>query len=117
MAAEGLPVEFWPVLEVLADEQGRPMSVLARAIGMQMPATSKVIDRMVEAALVQRSADPEDQRRVILHISDFGLQKVAALHEDIRQHRGRLQSRFGADRERQLKALLAEFIQANQPGS
>ena len=117
VAAEGLPVEFWPVLELLADEQGRNMSVLAREIGMQMPATSKIIDRMVEAALVQRSADPADQRRVILHISDFGLLKVAALHQDIRLQRDRLHSRFGAVRERQLKALLSEFIQANQSAS
>ena len=117
VAAEGLPVEFWPVLDALSDEQGRTMSVLAREIGMLMPATSKIIDRMVEAALVQRSADPQDQRRVILHISDFGLLKVASLHEDIREQRDRLHSRFGADRERQLKALLTEFIQANQTAS
>ena len=65
VSAEGLPVEFWRVLEVLADERGRSMSELAGQIGMQMPATSKVVDRMVEAALIQRSADPADQRRVI----------------------------------------------------
>lgn len=117
VSAEGLPVEFWRLLEVLADERGRTMSALAHEAGMQLPATSKVVDRMVEAALVQRSADPDDQRRVILHVSDFGLQKVAALHEEIRGARDRVQSRFGAEREKQLRTLLAEFIRANQSAS
>ncbi len=95
MSSEGLPVEFWRVLEVLADERGRSMSELAAETGMQLPATSKLVDRMTEAALVQRSADPADQRRVILHVSDFGLQKVAALERDVREHRDRIGRAFG----------------------
>lgn len=114
VGAEGLPVEFWRVLEVLADERGRSMSELAEQAGMQLPATSKLVDRMTEAALIQRSIDPADQRRVILHVSDFGLQKVAALRDDLRAHRGRISRSFGPEREAQLRALLAEFIQAHQ---
>lgn len=111
---EGVPVEFWRVLEVLADERGRSMSELAREAGMQMPAISKVVDRMVDAALIQRSADPGDQRRVILHISDFGLQKVAALDGSLRRHRDRLEDGFGAEREAELRSLLQDFIRAHR---
>lgn len=114
VAPEGLPVEFWRLLEVLADEKGRSMSELAEQAGMQLSATSKLVDKMTEAALMQRSADPGDQRRVILHISDFGLQKVAALRGDVTQHRHRLGRTFGPEREAQLRALLSEFIQAHR---
>jgi DNA-binding MarR family transcriptional regulator len=114
VGAEGLPVEFWRVLEVLADERGHTMSELAEQAGMQMPATSKLIDRMTEAALVQRSADPEDQRRVILHISDFGLLKFQALGADVELHRSRIETTFGARREEQLRTLLQDFIQAHR---
>jgi len=114
VGAEGLPVEFWRVLEVLADERGRSMSELADQTGMQMPATSKVIDRMTEAALIQRSADPADQRRVILHISDFGLQKFALLGAEVREHRNRLENSFSNRQEEQLRLLLTEFIQAHR---
>jgi len=110
----GVPVEFWRVLEVLADERGHTMSDVAEKAGMQMPATSKLIDRMTEAALVQRSADPDDQRRVILHISDFGLLKFESLGADVRQHRSRLESTFGAEREAQLRELLQDFIKAHR---
>jgi DNA-binding MarR family transcriptional regulator len=117
VSSEGLPVEFWRVLEVLADERGRSMSELAEDAGMQMSATSKLVDRMTEAALIQRSADPQDQRRVILHISDFGLQKVAALRDDVREQRSRLANSFSADRERQLRELLEDFIEAQRQGA
>lgn len=117
VGSEGLPVEFWRVLEVLSDERGYSMSQLAEAAGLQMPATSKLVDRMTEAALVQRSADPGDQRRVILHISDFGLAKVAALGAVMREHRGRLEGSFGAEREAQLRLLLSEFINAHRQAS
>ena len=114
VSAEGLPVEFWRVLEALADERGRSMSELAEQIGMQMPATSKVVDRMVEAALIQRSADPADQRRVILHISDFGIQKFGALGAEMREHRSRLESAFGVRQEERLRQLLKAFIEAHR---
>ena len=114
VSAEGLPVEFWRVLEALADERGRSMSELAGQIGMQMPATSKVVDRMVEAALIQRSADPADQRRVILHISDFGIQKFGALGAEMREHRSRLETAFGVRQEERLRQLLKAFIEAHR---
>ena len=114
VSAEGLPVEFWRVLEALADERGRSMSELAEQIGMQMPATCKVVDRMVEAALIQRSADPADQRRVILHISDFGIQKFGALGAEMREHRSRLETAFGVRQEERLRQLLKAFIEAHR---
>lgn len=112
VGAEGLPLEFWRVLEVLADEKGRTMSALAEEAGMQLPATCKLVDRMAEAALLQRSADPLDMRRVIVHISDFGLQKVALLASGMRRQRDRIDQAFGADRQAQLADLLRDFIQA-----
>lgn len=112
--AEGIPVEFWRALEVLADEHGRSMSELAEQTGMQLPAISKLVDRLTEAALVQRSADPADQRRVILHISDFGLQKASALERDVRQHRDRIGRAFGPERQAQLTELLQDFIRAHR---
>ncbi len=114
LSAEGLPVEFWPVLEVLADERGRPMSELAEQAGMRLPATCKLVDRMTEAALIQRSADPADQRRVIVHISDFGLQKVALLAGDVRRHREQIGRTFSTDRQALLATLLEELIQAHR---
>lgn len=114
VGAEGLPAEFWRVLDIMADEQGRSMSELANEAGMLMPATSKLVDRMTEAALLQRSADPQDHRRVMLHISDFGLQKAAALRKDVLEHQTRIGRAFGFDRQSELRELLQDFIRAHR---
>ena len=110
LGPEGVPVEFWRVLEVLADESGRPMSALAEALSMKLPSLSKLIDRMVASALVQRAPDPLDQRRVLVYISDLGLARVRQLQGTVRRQRSALESSLGRDEGRELKRLLEAFI-------
>lgn len=107
---EGLPVEFWRVLEVLADESGRSMSGLAEAVSMKLPSLSKLIDRMVAQALVQRAPDPVDQRRVLVYISDVGLAKVRGLEGRVRRQRTSLESALGPQGGRELRRLLETLI-------
>ena len=108
---EGLPYEQWRVLEVLADENGRSMSALAEAVEMKLPSLSKLIDRMVASALVQRAPDPQDQRRVLVYVSDIGLQRFRSLKDPVRRKRSSIESRLGSDRGQELKRLLREFLE------
>lgn len=110
LGTQGLPVENWRVLEVLADENGRSMSVLAEALSMKLPSLSKLIDRMVAAALVQRAPDPGDNRRVLVYISDLGLAKVDSLRGSVEQHRHSLEAALGVREGRELRRLLEAFI-------
>ena len=107
---KGVPVEYWRVLEVLADENGRSMSALADAVSMRLPTLSKLIDRLVADALVQRAADPQDLRRVLVYISDPGLQLVTALRDKVRRQRSALDALLGQEHGAALKRLLAAFI-------
>jgi DNA-binding MarR family transcriptional regulator len=107
---KGVPVEYWRVLEVLADESGRPMSALAEALSMRLPTLSKLVDRMVADALVQRAADPQDLRRVLVYISDPGLQLVTGLRDKVRRQRSALEASLGQEHGEALKRLLAAFI-------
>lgn len=106
---KGVPVEYWRVLEVLADENGRAMSALADALAMRLPTLSKLVDRMVADALVQRAPDPEDLRRVLVYISDPGLELVNGLRHKVRRQRNALEASLGQHGEA-LKRLLAAFI-------
>jgi len=107
---KGVPVEYWRVLEVLADESGRSMSALADAVSMRLPTLSKLIDRMVADALVQRAPDPQDLRRVLVYISDPGLQLVTGLRDKVRRQRFALETSLGEEHGEALKRLLAAFI-------
>jgi MarR family transcriptional regulator, organic hydroperoxide resistance regulator len=110
LGPEGVPVEYWRVLEVLADESGRAMSALAEAVSMKLPSLSKLIDRMVASAMVQRAPDPQDQRRVLVYISDLGLATVQGLRGTVQRQRMTLESSLGSRKGEELKRLLQAFI-------
>jgi DNA-binding MarR family transcriptional regulator len=111
LGTEGLPVDQWRVLERLADGRGRTMSALAEEVDMKLPWLSKVVDRMVGSALVQRAQDPEDQRRVLVYVSDIGLEKHRLLRGRVRRTRQDIESRLGEERGRELRRLLEAFLQ------
>ncbi len=110
LGSEGLPVDQWRVLERLADGHGRTMSALADELEMKLPSLSKLIDRMVGAALVQRAQDPADQRRVLVYVSDIGLEKHRQLRGRVRRTRQDLEARLGDERGRALRRLLEDFL-------
>jgi len=79
LAEEGVQIEHWRILEVLSDEHGRSMGELAELVLMNHPALTKTMDRMVSNGFVHRRADAEDSRRVLVYITDHGLELVGRL--------------------------------------
>jgi DNA-binding MarR family transcriptional regulator len=79
LAEVGASGEQWRVLERLVDEAGRPIGELAALLNMNPPTMTKLIDRMVASGLVQRIADVQDNRRVLVFITDAGLQLAEKL--------------------------------------
>ncbi len=71
--------EHWRILQVLSDEQGRSMGELAERVLLNGPALTKNIDKLVSRGVVQRAADDLDSRRVLVFISDLGIEVVARL--------------------------------------
>ncbi len=85
---EGIPVEQWRILKLLAENNGRPTGDLAQVALLNHPTLTKTLDRMVAQNLVYRRADPNDGRKVLIFISERGrtvnerLNKLAASHQD-----------------------------------
>jgi DNA-binding MarR family transcriptional regulator len=69
---EGHTLERWRVLDLLADGGGRPMSEIAAHVLLPPPTLTKVVDRLVEDALVHRHVDPSDRRRVLVLLTARG---------------------------------------------
>ncbi|MBC3194916.1 MarR family transcriptional regulator [Pseudonocardia sp. C8] len=91
-----LSIDQWRVLDILADGNGRPMSELAAAIVVPGATLTKIVDRLVDAALVYRLVDDRDRRRVLAFISDKGREvhhdvaaKVEAIEVDVVTRLGR----------------------------
>jgi DNA-binding MarR family transcriptional regulator len=114
LSEEGVQTEHWRILEVLSDEQGRSMGDLATAVLMNHPALTKTLDRIVSRGLVHRRADPADSRRVLVYITDQGLELVARLRARVDEHHDVVSAAVGPRKAEQLKKLLGELIRSTE---
>lgn len=112
---DGFTEEHWRILRVLADEQGRSMGELAERVLMNGPALTKNMDKLVSRGVVQRAADAGDNRKVLVFISDLGLEVVARLTERVDAHHDSIEEALGPRKTAQLKKLLESFIAESRP--
>lgn len=108
--------EHWRILHVLSDEQGRSMGELADAVLLNGPALTKNIDKLVSRGVVQRAPDANDSRKVLVFISDLGLEVVARLSQRVDAHHSSIEEALGPKRTLQLKKLLESFIAESSRG-
>jgi DNA-binding MarR family transcriptional regulator len=106
----GVPVEQWRILTALADGQGRSMGELAETVLMNHSALTKTIDRMVMRALVHRRHDPADNRRVLVYVSEFGEELLAACNREVDGYQSALAAKLGAAKAAQLRDLLDSLV-------
>ena len=90
------------------------MGEIAERLEMNPPTLTKLIDRMVGKSLVQRAADPEDSRRVLVYVTDAGLAMLEELQSKVDQHHAALQSLLGERNARQLERLLILLVEAEE---
>ena len=106
--------EHWRILQVLSDEQGRSMGELAVRVLLNGPALTKNIDKLVSRGVVQRAPDAHDCRKVLVYISDLGLETVARLKQRVDAHHESIDEALGTRKTKQLKRLLESFIAESQ---
>jgi DNA-binding MarR family transcriptional regulator len=55
---------------------GASLSPLAEHLGMALPATSNLVERLVQAGLVERTTNPDERRRIQLTLTAMGADHV-----------------------------------------
>jgi DNA-binding MarR family transcriptional regulator len=111
LRVEGVPVEQWRILKVLADGNGRSMGDLAEAALLNHPTLTKTIDRMVADSLVYRISDPRDRRKVLIFCSDRGKALVRRLVPLALGQEAFIAENYGGKAMAQLKRLLETLIE------
>src|SRR6187200_2439572 len=111
---DGVTSDHWRVLRVLADGEGHTMGEIAERLEMNPPTLTKLIDRMVGKSLVQRAADPEDSRRVLVYATDAGLALLQDLQQRVDRHQAELGTVLGERNARQLARLLTLLIESSE---
>ena len=84
---ETLPMAQVEILQRLADEPGLRVSDIARRHRLAANTVSNLVQVMVTAGLITRTADPADRRAVVLSLTDAG---AAQLQEWERAHARRI---------------------------
>jgi MarR family transcriptional regulator, organic hydroperoxide resistance regulator len=112
---EGVPVEQWRILKLLAEKNGRPMSDLTQAALLNHPTLTKMIDRMVSDALVYRRPDPKDGRKVLIFISERGRAVNDRLSRLANLRQAEIVEGYGDRETEELKRLLSELIDRTAP--
>ncbi|MCA0942099.1 MarR family transcriptional regulator [Salipiger pacificus] len=110
LAEAGVSEPQWRILRVLLE--GGPCSVqgLAEAACLQPASVSRILQSMVERALVQRVQDPENRRRQVITVTDTGRALVMRFTPASHAITDGFAERFGKDRYQSLIALLDAFI-------
>src|SRR5689334_14289494 len=109
---DGVTSDHWRVLRQLSDGAGHAMGELAEREAINPPTLTKLIDRMVGKSMVQRAADPEDSRRVLVYATDAGLDLLEELQGKVDAHHAALRALLGDRNARQLERLLTTLIEA-----
>ena len=64
------------LLAVIGSKEPGTLNEVAAAVGRGAPATSRAVDTLVRAALVERTQDPDNRRRLALRLTDQGREEL-----------------------------------------
>jgi MarR family transcriptional regulator, organic hydroperoxide resistance regulator len=107
---EGVPVEYWRILQALADGHGHSMGELADAVLMNHPTLTKTLDRMVSEALVYRRQSTDDRRRIAIYAATSGRALLRRLDAQAVEHQNLIAGTFGIGETGQLMDQLQELL-------
>jgi DNA-binding MarR family transcriptional regulator len=109
LAEDGATLDGYRLLRSLGGAAGRSMGELAAALHLPAPTLTRLVDGAVDAALAYRLPDPDDGRKVVVHLSELGRSRLARLEALVRAHESALATSLGADRVAALVRALADL--------
>ncbi|MEP0519360.1 MAG: MarR family transcriptional regulator [Hyphomicrobiales bacterium] len=83
----GLTLAQWVILSALWRRDELLVTEIAEYVGRNVPAVSRIIDRMVERGLIERKTSQTDRRAVKVSLTEKGraLDYLAAFYKDVNE--------------------------------
>lgn len=106
---DGIPIEQLRILSALASQNGRSMGELAELVLVDAPTLTKIIDRMVNEALVYRGPSPKDRRKVLIFLAAKGRALHTRLAKLVRDQQRSIVARLDVRGAEELKSLLVSL--------
>ena len=112
LAEDGATLDGYRLLRSLTGASGRSMGELVAALHLPAPTLTRLVDGAVDAALAYRLPDPDDGRKVVVHLSEPGRVRLSRLEALVRAHESALATSLGADRVAALTRALGDLAAA-----
>ena len=109
LAEDGATLDGYRLLRALAGSGGRSMGELVAALHLPAPTLTRLVDAAVDAALAYRLPDPDDGRKVVVHLSDAGRTRLVRLAALVRAHESALADSLGGARVEALVRALTDL--------
>ncbi|MFH8809167.1 MarR family transcriptional regulator [Streptomyces hygroscopicus] len=114
-AADGLSLAQLALLDLLAgagEGAGLPVSRLAASAGVSVPTATRMLKQLEAKEVVTRRRSPEDERQVLVRLTEHGARQLAAMRTELRERQTRALSRFTPEERFQLAAQLRRLTGA-----
>lgn len=106
----GINVSTWRLLATLSDGDGMTIGDLARIGLYNQPTTTKIVDRLEEAGLVERHQDDKDRRKALVLITAKGRTMVEDLLAAAKRHEAQVTASYTLEEMATLKRVLRTLI-------
>ncbi|MFJ9928513.1 MULTISPECIES: MarR family winged helix-turn-helix transcriptional regulator [Streptomyces] len=90
----GLSLAQVALLEPLATERDMPVGRLAGSADVSVPTATRMLQQLEAKGIVVRRRSPEDERRVLVSLTDDGAARLAALRDRLRDRQARAYEAF-----------------------
>lgn len=109
LAGSDLTLDQWRVIDHLASVSEATMSTVSAVTMIPGPSLTRTMDRLVDAALVYRTLDSYDRRRMMVRLSERGIERHRALAPSVAAALDQVFSRLTAAELGSLAELLAKL--------
>jgi DNA-binding MarR family transcriptional regulator len=116
LSAEGLSITVVQagLLFLLGQQDSRTMTELSRLLFTENSSMTRLVDRMEKGGLVQRQADPQDRRTLIISITEAGRKQADAAKKIVKAVNEEVKARLSPEELEVFKKVLGRLNRAYQ---
>ncbi|WP_235618420.1 MarR family winged helix-turn-helix transcriptional regulator [Embleya scabrispora] len=107
LTEEDCTLDQWLVLRTLGDGTGRSMGELARALVIPQATLTRIVDALVDGGHIYRRQSGADRRRITVHVSRRGTDRLARLNALAEAHEAAVRAACASEDPAALLAFLA----------